>query len=110
MDITFENLPLAVSRLSEEIRLLRQMISENTVNKPNPKREILNVPEVAKILRLHPTTVSQKLKRGEIPGKKKGKIWYIVANELSDYLIKSDTKSQKEIGVEVDDFLAKLKK
>ena len=110
MEITFENLPKAITLILYELTQLRELISQNKIEPIASEKEMLNVAEVANILRLHPTTVSQKLKNGLLPGQKKGKIWYIFANELTDYLMKSDLKSQKELNLEADNFLVKKKK
>ena len=107
MDLTFENLPKAISQLSNEIVLLRQLICQNEAKPVNSEQEMLNVIEAASILRLHPTTVSQKLKKGELPGQKKGKIWYIFKNDLFNYLRQSEHKSFDELAIHADDFLAK---
>jgi hypothetical protein len=110
MDITFENLPKAIKQIHNELLLLRQLLSVNVSETVNNEYETLNVVETANILRLHPTTVSQKLKRGELPGQKKGKKWFVFKKDLFDYLRQSECKSYVELVIEADEFLSKKKK
>jgi excisionase family DNA binding protein len=110
MDITFENLPKAVSKIHNELVLLKELISQNKLEPIVAEREFINVTEAAKILRLHPTTVSQKLKNGLLPGQKKGKLWYIYRNQLMAYLRQSDNMSLEDFAIDADDFLKKKKR
>ena len=46
----------------------------------------LGITEAAAFLRLHPTTLTQKAKCGEIPGAKPGKEWLFLEEDLVAYV------------------------
>ena len=47
--------------------------------------------ELAKILKVHPRTVRNYLKNGDIPGAKKiGNRWYITEQAIKAYLLRAD--------------------
>jgi excisionase family DNA binding protein len=49
--------------------------------------EILTVPEVAALLRLHPTTIYRLVKRGDLPGFKIGDNWRISSDALELWIL-----------------------
>ncbi|MEO8717901.1 MAG: helix-turn-helix domain-containing protein [Burkholderiales bacterium] len=46
----------------------------------------LNVREAAELLNLHPVTVQERARAGEIPGAKPGKAWVFIEEDLVGYL------------------------
>ena len=46
----------------------------------------LTLQEAARLLKLHPVTLQQKAKAGEIPGAKIGKCWVFVEIDLIEYV------------------------
>jgi len=48
--------------------------------------ETLNLKEAAGLLRIHPVTLQEKAKTGEIPGAKIGKRWVFIQIDLIDYI------------------------
>ena len=48
--------------------------------------ETLDVNEAAKLLHMHPATVKEKARRGEIPGSKPGKSWLFIREDLIHFL------------------------
>jgi putative molybdopterin biosynthesis protein len=51
------------------------------------RREILTVVEVSQVLRLHPTTVYDLLRKGELPAFKIGRGWRVDLRELDRWCI-----------------------
>jgi excisionase family DNA binding protein len=49
-------------------------------------KTVLTIGEVAKMLRVHPTTVYRLLKRGDIPGFKIGGNWRVGVNALDRWM------------------------
>ena len=50
------------------------------------RRDLLTVKEVAEELRVHPETVREKLRHGDIKGIKIGKAWRIKREDLDEFL------------------------
>ncbi len=46
----------------------------------------LNLQEAAQFLKIHPVTLGEKARTGEIPGTKIGKCWVFVDVDLIDYI------------------------
>jgi hypothetical protein len=46
----------------------------------------LNLQQAADFLKIHPVTLGQKARAGEIPGAKIGKAWVFVEIDLTDYI------------------------
>lgn len=109
--ITFEQLPTAVSQLSQKLENIEKLLLSQT-NKDNPKEtedKLLNVEEAAKFLHLAVPTIRSKASRKELPFMKRGKLLYFSQKELTDYLKKGKVKSNDEIEAEADNYLSKKK-
>ena len=52
--------------------------------------EVMTVKEVASYIKLHPHTVSQKARKGEIPGKKIGRSWRFQKTVIDEWLSSRD--------------------
>lgn len=109
--ITFEQLPTAVSQLSQKLENIEKLLLSQT-NKDNPKEtedKLLNVEEAAKFLHLAVPTIRSKASRKELPFMKRGKLLYFSQKELTDYLKKGKVKSNDEVEAEADKYLFKKK-
>ncbi len=51
------------------------------------EHEYLTAEQVAEKLQMHPTIVRRMLAAGELPGRKLGKSWRVVASELHEFML-----------------------
>lgn len=109
--ITFEQLPTAVSQLSQKLENIEKLLlsQTNKDNQKEPEDKVLNVEEAAKFLHLAVPTIRSKASRKELPFMKRGKLLYFSQKELTDYLKKGKVKSNDEVEAEVDKYLSKNK-
>lgn len=88
-ELTFNDLPMAVSKLVDEIATLKQKIDNLQVNN-NPSKLNTHVPmsveEAAAYLRMPLNTLYAKLAAGTIPATKPGKRYVIYQDELDKWL------------------------
>jgi excisionase family DNA binding protein len=86
MDITFENLPKAVSQLYDKLdnieRLLQIKNSEHNI----PSDQLLTIRQAAELLSLSVPTIYGLVSKKEIPVNKKGKRLYFSSIELTDWI------------------------
>lgn len=107
-DLTFEKLPEAISQLWDKLETIEYLLKEKGVSNNSIETEqLLNVEEAAKFLTVSIPTIYQKSKNGEIPSMKQGKRLYFSNIELLAYVKEGRKKTNKEIEIEVDNFLAK---
>jgi excisionase family DNA binding protein len=52
----------------------------------NMEQEYLTAEQVAEKLQMHPTIIRRMLAAGELPGRKLGKSWRVVASELREFM------------------------
>jgi len=98
-EVTFNDLPRAVSRIEEKManleRLLLSKLEEPTVI--NQQEDFLTTPQAAKFLGLSVQTIYGMVKRSEIPVCKRGKLLYFSKNELAVWIKTGRKLTQLEI-------------
>ena len=98
MQITFENLPIAVSELHEKLNriesLLLQQNGEQTTSAPD---ELLTVQGAAEFLSLSVPTVYGLISKGELPVMKRSKRCYFSKADLLNYLKAGRKRSNDEL-------------
>jgi excisionase family DNA binding protein len=57
----------------------------------NMEPEYLTVEQVAEKLQMHPTIIRRMLANGELPGRKVGKAWRVIASELREFMTAKPT-------------------
>jgi excisionase family DNA binding protein len=108
--ITFENLPKAVTILANEIsEIKRLLLSKDKEQLVNTSDQPFTVHEAAEFLSLAVPTIYTMVSRGELPVMKRSKRLYFSRNELMDYLKQGKKKTISEIESETDAYLAKKK-
>jgi len=111
MELTFENLPKAVTNLANEVseikRLLLSKSNEQTTETPD---QLLTVHEAAEFLSLAVATVYTMVSRHELPVMKRSKRLYFSRIELINYLKQGRKKTLAEIATETDQYLSGKKK
>ena len=89
-DLTFNDLPMVVAELRDEVvgmkvALLDLQKGQNKQNMERVRRT-MNVEEAADYLRMPVNTLYMKLQKGEVPGSKPGKRWVLFNDELDKWL------------------------
>lgn len=103
-NLTFDQLPQAVTMLTKQVSELTRLITEKQQATENPER-LLTVQETADFLSLSVPTIYSKVSRGELPVMKRGKRLYFSSIELLDYLKDGRKKTNAEIEAEAHTYL-----
>jgi excisionase family DNA binding protein len=109
--LTFDQLPKAVTNLTNEVRELKRLLIDKQENTPTDQAEkLLSIQEAAEFLNLSVPTIYSKVSRNEIPYLKRTKRLYFSSVELMKYLKEGRKKSIAEIEQEADLYLSNKKK
>lgn len=103
-NLTFEQLPKAVSQLNEKLDSLKTLLLKKQEPQEKPD-ELLTIKQAAKFLTLSVATLYSKVSKNEIPYMKKSKRLYFSRTELLDYLKNGKHKSNAEIEAAAQDYL-----
>lgn len=95
--ITFENLPHAVADLTAEVRIIKQLLSEQSSNCLPRREHFLTVTEAAKYLNLAIPTIYGLCHRRQIPYMKRSKRIYFSQEKLREYLEAGRRQTEDEI-------------
>ena len=110
-NLTFDQLPKAVTTLIKEVSDLKNLLIERQDQKSTKQPEkFLNIQEAALLLKLRVPTMYSKVSKGELPCMKRGKRLYFSSNELMAYLKEGRKKSNAEIEQEAEAYLSNNKK
>lgn len=110
-NLTFDQLPKAVSMLTNEISDLKRLLLEKREQQPTEQPEqFLNIQEVAQFLNLAVPTIYSKVSKRELPCMKRGKRLYFSSTELMEYIKEGRKKSYSELEQEAETYLSKNKK
>ncbi len=110
MDIKFDDLPRAISQLLNEFEAIKDFISLEKPQTKSDNSHILSVKEAAKLLKLHPVTIYNKINDGSLPATKRGKHWYLFEDELLNYLKTGKIIDEKDNIKSIDMYLERRKK
>jgi len=109
--LTFDQLPKAVTMLTNEVSELKKLLIEQSNLQPTEKPEqLLTIQETAQFLNLSVPTIYSKVSKREIPVMKRGKRLYFSSTELMEYIKKGRKKSNAEIEAEAKNYLLNNKK
>jgi len=104
--LTFDQLPNAVTILTNEVSELKRLLLEKRESQPNEQPEtFLNIQEAAKFLNLTVPTIYSKVSKRELPFMKRGKRLYFSSSELIEYVKEGRKKSYAEIEAEAENYL-----
>ena len=110
-NLTFNDLPNAVTRLTKEVSELKRLLIEKQEQPTTEQPEqLLTVQEAGQFLNLKVPTVYTKVSKGELPVMKRGKLLYFSRAELLEYLKGGRKKSSAEIEQEAEAYLSNSKK
>lgn len=104
VNLTFDQLPEAVTMLTKQVSELTRLITEKQQPTENPER-LLTVQETADFLSLSVPTIYSKVSRGELPVMKRSKRLYFSSTELLEYLKDGRKKTNAEIEAEAHTYL-----
>ena len=102
MNLTFEQLPEAVTNLTREVSALRQLLISKEQH-TEQQEQFLTIQQAAEFLCLTVPTIYSKVSRRELPFMKQGKRLYFAKSELSDYLRRGKKETAAEM--EADNYL-----
>ena len=106
---TFEQLPQAVTVLTQEVQELKEIILQNTKQPEQPETPIY-LEEAAELLGIEKPTLYSKVSRREVPFHKRGNRLYFFKSELLDYIKEGRKKTTAEIEAEAETYLRKSHK
>jgi excisionase family DNA binding protein len=110
MDLTFENLPKAVSLLFKKLDGIENLIRENNSNSHLEEDKLLTVREAAIFTRLSVPTIYFLVSKSSLPVCKKGKRLYFSQAELLEWVKSGRKKTVSEIAAETDSYIRTKKK
>lgn len=109
--LTFDQLPKAVTLLTNEISELKRLLLEEKEQPPiETPEKFLNIQEAAQFLKLTVPTIYSKVSKRELPVMKRGKRLYFSSTELMEYIKEGRKKSNAEIEREAETYLSNNKK
>jgi excisionase family DNA binding protein len=110
-NLTFDQLPKAVTMLTKEVSELKRLFIEKQEQPTTEQPEqLLTIQEAAEFLSLTVPTMYSKTSKGELPFMKRGKRLYFSRTELLDYLKEGRRKTNAEIEQEAKAYLLNNKK
>lgn len=109
--LTFEQLPQAVTTLIKEISELKSLVIERQDQEPiDQPEQPLTIQQAAEFLSLSVATLYNKVSKNEIPVMKQGKRLYFSRTELFEYLKEGRIKTVSEIEAEAEAYISNKKK
>lgn len=111
-NLTFDQLPKAVTMLTKEVSELKRLLikkqEQPTTEQPE---QLLTVQQAANLLHLTVPTIYSKHSKGELPGVcKRGKRLYFSKQSLIEWVKEGRKKSNAEIEAEAEAYLSNQKK
>lgn len=109
--ITFEQLPTAVSQLNQKLENIERLLlsQSDKDNQKETEEKLLTVQAAAEFLSLSMPTIYSKVSRNELPFMKRGKRLYFSQKELLEYLQRGRVKSNDELQAEAILYTSKKK-
>lgn len=110
MEITFENLPKAVSLLTNEVSEIKRLLLARCIEPSEPPDQLYTISQAAEFLSLAVPTIYSMVSRGELPVMKRSKRLYFSRLELINYLKQGRKKTITEVVSEANQYLINKKK
>jgi len=110
-NLTFNDLPTAVTKLTNEVSELKSLLMQRQAEPPTEETEqLLTIKEASEFLKLSIPTIYSKVSKNQLPYMKRSKRLYFSSTELMEYLKEGRKKSTEEIEAEADAYLSNKKK
>lgn len=84
--ITFDNLPQAVSYLTEQVEKIYQLLMTMQPQKDDPKHQLVDIDKACQIVQKAKPTIYRLVRTGLIPVYKRGKKLYFYEDELLKWI------------------------
>ena len=84
--ITFDNLPHAVSYLTEQVEKIYQLLMTMQPQKDDPKHKLVDIDKACQIVQKAKPTIYRLVRTGLIPVYKRGKKLYFYEDELLKWI------------------------
>ncbi|WP_313101837.1 helix-turn-helix domain-containing protein [Epilithonimonas sp.] len=110
MNLTFDQLPEAVTNLTKEVSELKQLLISKEQHSAEQPEKFLTIQQAAAFLSLSVPTIYSKVSKRELPFMKQGKRLYFSLTELTEYLKNGKKKTFAEVEAEAGKYLSKNKK
>jgi excisionase family DNA binding protein len=105
MELTFEQLPRAVTLLFEKLEIIETLLRQKSNNPQSEVDKLLTVQEAAIFTRLSVPTIYALVSKGSLPVCKKSKRLYFSQAELLDWVKSGRKKTASEIAAETDSYI-----
>lgn len=109
-DLTFNDLPTAVTKLTNEVSELKSLLLKKAEATTTKTEQLLTIKEASEFLKLSVPTLYSKVSRNELPYMKQGKRLYFSSTELMQYIKQGRKKTDAEIQAEADTYLSNKRK
>jgi excisionase family DNA binding protein len=111
-NLTFDQLPKAVTMLTKEVSELKRLLIEKQEQRTTEQPEqLLTIQEAAALLHLTVPTIYSKHSKGELPDVcKRGKRLYFSKQSLIEWVKEGRKKSNAEIEQEAEAYLSNNRK
>ena len=96
-NLTFNELPQAVSDLTREIKAIKELLLSNKSESTPEEDQLLTIQQAGQLLNLSVPTLYGYVQRSEIPVSKRGKRLYFSKKELLDWVKEGRKKTNSEI-------------
>ena len=110
MEITFENLPKAVTQLTNDVSELKRLLLEKSSQHTPEVDELLTIQQAGELLKLSVPTLYGYVQRAEIPVCKRRKRLYFSKLDLLSWIKQGRKKTLAETASEADKYLTKNKR
>ena len=110
-NLTFDQLPKAVTMLTKEVSELKRLLIEKQEQPTTEQPEkLLTIQEAAQFLNLTVPTIYSKVSKGELPVMKRSKRLYFSSIQLMQYIKDGAKRSNAEIEAEAEAYLSNSKR
>jgi excisionase family DNA binding protein len=110
-NLTFEQLPTAVTMLAKEVSELKRLFIEKQEQAPTDQPDqLLTIQQVGELLHLRRPTIYSKVSKNELPGVcKQGKRLYFDRQTIIDWIKQGRKLTNAEIEQQADKYLINKK-
>ncbi|MCX6243687.1 MAG: helix-turn-helix domain-containing protein [Bacteroidetes bacterium] len=110
MEITFDQLPKAVSQLYDKLETIERLLLAKSDDPQPESDQLLTIQQAAEVLHLTVPTMYGLVQRASIPVCKRGKRLYFSKQELTSWIMAGRKKTISEIDAEAENYLSSRKR
>jgi len=109
-NLTFDELPKAVSQLYEKLHNIEKLILERSIENEPEQEQLFTIQQAAEFLNLSVPTLYGYVHRAEIPVCKRGKRLYFSSLELLNWIKMGRKKTLSETAQEAEQYINKTER